>query len=501
MSLLRQAERCLKNQQLHKALNAFINPGDHDHLLHAVREADDRTSRGQAKSSLDGKLVAVKDNICTADHATTCASTILRGFKSPYPGTVVEKLQAAGAVIAGTTNLDEFGMGSHSTNSTFGPVYNLHGSLDDPLSAGGSSGGSAVAVATGQCYAALGTDTGGSVRLPAAYTGIIGFKPSYGMVSRFGVIAYANSLDTVGILAMNSASAKGVFGEALGPETKIDAINGYDKRDPTSLAPSTRSRISEQLNRRRRQKTLRIGVPQEYNIDELEPVVRKAWLHTLKSLRELGHSVQMVSLPATRLALSAYYVIAPAEASSNLAKYDGVRYGNQLSKEVNDGAVLYAGTRGQGLGEEVRRRILLGAYSLSAAAIDNYFIQAQKVRRLVQDDFDRVFALPNSLLDQSEDAQKNAGVDVIISPTAPTPPPTLAAVASHSSVDSYSDDVLTVPASLAGLPALSVPVLLEQRSGTVESGPSTVGMQIIAQYGHDDLLFDVAQMIEQGRKA
>lgn len=267
------------------------------------------------------------------------------------------------------------------------------------------------------------------------------------------------------------------------------------------MAPSTRSRISEQLNRRRRQKTLRIGVPQEYNIDELEPVVRKAWLHTLKSLRELGHSVQMVSLPATRLALSAYYVIAPAEASSNLAKYDGVRYGNQLSKEVNDGAVLYAGTRGQGLGEEVRRRILLGAYSLSAAAIDNYFIQAQKVRRLVQDDFDRVFALPNSLLDQSEDAQKNAGVDVIISPTAPTPPPTLAAVASHSSVDSYSDDVLTVPASLAGLPALSVPVLLEQRSGTVESGPSTVGMQIIAQYGHDDLLFDVAQMIEQGRKA
>lgn len=242
-------------------------------------------------------------------------------------------------------------------------------------------------------------------------------------------------------------------------------------------------------------------MPQEYNIDELDPLVRSTWLSTLKSLQELGHSVQRVSLPATKLALSAYYVIAPAEASSNLAKYDGVRYGNQVSNKVNDGAVLYAGTRGHGLGEEVRRRILLGAYSLSAAAIDNYFIQAQKVRRLVQGDFDTVFALPNPLLGQSEDASRTAEVDVLISPTAPTLPPKLAAVASHSSVDSYSDDVLTVPASLAGLPALSVPVSLEQRSDSEESGPCTVGMQIIAQYGDDDLLFDVAQIIELGRKA
>lgn len=262
------------------------------------------------------------------------------------------------------------------------------------------------------------------------------------------------------------------------------------------MTTSTRSRISEQLNRRRRYKTLRIGVPQEYNIDELEPSVRRAWLSTLKSLQKLGHSVQTVSLPATKLALSAYYVIAPAEASSNLAKYDGVRYGNQQSNKINDGAVLYAGTRGQGLGQEVRRRILLGAYSLSAAAIDNYFIQAQKVRRLVQEDFDRVFTLPNPLLEHSADAQKAAGVDIFISPTAPTLPPKLAAVASHSSVDSYSDDVLTVPASLAGLPALSVPVSLEQRGPPVDCGPSTVGVQIIAQYGDDDLLFDAAQMIE-----
>ncbi|SLM40364.1 aspartyl glutamyl-trna(asn gln) a subunit [Lasallia pustulata] len=491
MSLLRQAERCFKNQHVHNALNAFISPGDHGHLLQAAREADDRTSRGHARSRLDGRLIAVKNNICTAEQATTCASKILNGFKSPYPATVVEKLQAAGAIIAGTTNLDEFGMGSHSTNSAFGPVYNVHGSRDDPLSAGGSSGGSAVAVATGQCHAALGTDTGGSVRLPAAYTGIVGFKPSYGMVSRWGVIAYANSLDTVGILAMDSTSAREVF----------HAINGYDRRDPTSLAPNTRSRISEQLNRRRRKRSLQIGVPQEYNIDELESGVRMAWISTLKSLQELGHAVKKVSLPATKLALSAYYVIAPAEASSNLAKYDGVRYGNQHSNKVNDDAMLYANTRGQGLGEEVRGRILLGAYSLSAAAIDNYFIQAQKVRRLVQEDFDRVFALPNPLLEQSADAQRTTGVDILISPTAPTLPPKLAAVASHSPVDSYSDDVLTVPASLAGLPALSLPVSIEPHSALVESGPSTVGIQIIAQYGDDDLLFDVAQIIEDGRKA
>ncbi|MCJ1299818.1 Trimeric GatFAB AmidoTransferase(AdT) complex subunit, partial [Hypocenomyce scalaris] len=172
MSLLRQAQRCFENQQAHKALNAFIYPNEHGHLLQAVQEADDRRSRGQVRSNLDGRLIAVKDNICTSEQGTTCASNILNGFKSPYPATVVEKLQAAGAVLAGTTNLDEFGMGSHSMNSTFGPVYNIHGSQDDPLSAGGSSGGSAVAVVTGQCYAALGTDTGGSVRLPAAYTGI-----------------------------------------------------------------------------------------------------------------------------------------------------------------------------------------------------------------------------------------------------------------------------------------------------------------------------------------
>ena len=274
-------------------------------------------------------------------------------------------------------------------------------------------------------------------------------------------------------------------------------INGHDQRDPTSLASSTRSRILEQLSRRRRQKTLQIGVPQEYNIDELEPGVRKTWLTTLERLQELGHSVRRVSLPATKLALSAYYVIAPAEASSNLAKYDGVRYGYQQSNDRNDGSVLYAGTRGQGLGEEVRRRILLGAYSLSAAAIDNYFIQAQKVRRLVQQDFDRVFALPNLLVKQTGNAQRTAGVDVLISATAPTLPPRLAAVACHSSVESYSDDVLTVPASLAGLPALSVPVPVEQRRATVEPGPNHVGIQIIAQYGDDDLLFDVAKIIEQ----
>lgn len=430
--------------------------------------------------------MAVKDNICTSDLPTTAGSRILERFKSPYDATVVSKLRQAGAVIVGKTNLDEFGMGSHSTHSHFGSVCQI-----DPtdgateLSAGGSSGGSAVAVATGQCWAALGTDTGGSVRLPAAYTGVVGFKPSYGRLSRWGVIAYANSLDTVGILAKSSSDARTVF----------ESLDEYDTQDPTSLTPSTRARIAtSHLSKRNRK--LRIGLPIEYNISELTPSVRNAWLTTLQSLQKSGHSIHPVSLPSTRHALSAYYVLAPAEASSNLAKYDGVRYGTRSpSPDGSPSSVLFAKTRGDGFGEEVKRRILLGAYSLSAEAIDNYFIQAQKVRRLVQRDFDAAFTAANPLLSSNSGSEQSTlnedGVDVLICPTAPSPPPTIQEVKKQDPLQAYTNDVFTVPASLAGLPALSVPARAEQ-----DGQGENIGMQVIGQFGDDQLVLDVGEMIE-----
>ncbi|KAF2501241.1 glutamyl-tRNA amidotransferase subunit A [Lophium mytilinum] len=491
MSLLREAERFLASAARQKHLNAFISLPDISALLRQVQDAEDTGD----KDSLNGKLIAIKDNICTSDLPTTAASGILKSFTSPYDATVVQQLRAAGGVIAGKTNMDEFGMGSHSTRSIFGEVCQETRS-DRRVSAGGSSGGSAVAVARHNCWAALGTDTGGSVRLPAAYTGTIGFKPSYGLISRWGVIAYANSLDTVGIFARGAHDAQTVF----------NALNVHDPRDPTSLPPSTRSRIASVLAKRPLEwppskpspppglvgpmPPLRIGVPIEYNIAELQPEVRAAWMQTLRILADNGHSIHQVSLPTTRHALSAYYVLAPAEASSNLAKYDGVRYGSRApgsdaSPETK--SVLFAKTRGEGFGDEVKRRILLGAYTLSADAIDNYFIKAQKVRRLVQQDFDRVFALPNPLLDDQPANGENKKVDLLICPTAPTLPPTLKSLEGQSPVDAYINDVFTVPASLAGLPAVSFPV-----ECVVDGVAIKVGIQAIGQYGDDHLVLNVA---------
>ncbi|KAF2843346.1 glutamyl-tRNA amidotransferase subunit A [Patellaria atrata CBS 101060] len=482
MSLLRAAESCISKQRSYKALNAFINLSDKHAVLRQAEHADTDTI---AARPLHGRLIGIKDNICTSDLPTTSASGILKNFTSPYDATVVKILRHAGAIVAGKTNMDEFGMGSHSVHSYFGPVAfardQKNEASQEQLSAGGSSGGSAVAVATGQCWAALGTDTGGSVRLPAAYTGIVGFKPSYGLVSRWGVIAYANSLDTVGVLAQDATIAQEIF----------DEINEYDDKDPTSLPKSTRARISEtSVQRSDRVSALRIGVPLEYNIHELQPDIRRAWSHLLRRLRENGHSIQPVSLPTTKQALSAYYVLAPAEASSNLAKYDGVRYGSRASGPDGADGVLFSKTRGEGFGDEVKRRILLGAYTLSAGAIDNYFIQAQKVRRLVQEDFDRTFSLPNPLKENEVSSQcQNSGVDVLLSPSAPTRPPLLKSLEDQSPLDAYMNDVFTVPASLAGLPAVSVPI-------KVVDHIAPFGFQIIGQYGDDSLVLQVAQLLE-----
>ena len=410
--------------------------------------------------------------------------------------------------VIGKTNLDEFGMGSHSTNSFFGPVHNV-----PPLnrrSVGGSSGGSAVAVATAQCNIALGTDTGGSVRLPAAYTGIVGFKPSYGLVSRWGVVPYANSLDTVGVLG---SSSRIVY-------HAMQDLYQHDRRDPTSLPTAARNRMRAWRWRNAMRSgrigpfakdfsRLRIGVPVEYNITELDPGVRKAWEEALRGFQDNGCTIVPVSLPSTKHALSAYYVLAPAEAASNLAKYDGVRYGNRSNFSDGAGDVLYSKTRGEGFGDEVRRRILLGSYTLSSEAIDNYFIKAQKVRRLVQRDFDRVFSIPNPLrpreqfdlsdMEESIELDSKLGpsqVDFIVCPTAPNLPPTLDNVAKQTPIDTYMNDVFTVPASLAGLPAISVPWKISEEFQLPDT-PAFAGIQIIGQYWDDLRVIMTAAALEK----
>ncbi|KAL5335673.1 amidase signature domain-containing protein [Aspergillus crustosus] len=507
MSLLLEAERHVANQSSHLVLNAFITPlRCHPGQWHNLaKDADLRGKQGTLKSKIDGRLIAVKDNICTRDLLTTCGSRSLETFTSPFNATVVQQLKDAGAIIAGKTNLDEFGMGSHSVQSRFGPVKNTcDGHGPGALSAGGSSGGSAVAVATDQCHSALGTDTGGSVRLPAAYTGIVGFKPSYGLLSRWGVIAYANSLDSVGIMAKRTSTVRDIF----------EILNQHDHRDPTNLSLSSRARVASYSSQahptshptsRLDSSSLRIGVPIEYNISELAPSVRHAWGRSLEHMRQKGHIIKLVSLPMTKLALSAYYILAPAEASSNLARYDGVRYGTRFKNRNDDTHpedYLYAKTRGESLGPEVKRRIMLGAFSLSARAIDNYFMQAQRIRRLVQQDFDAAFITEHPLTakePRTKEQTQDAGVDVLICPTAPTPPPSISDVtnteATNSTLAAYVNDVFTVPASLAGLPAISVPV-----SGKMEdknqASQNLAGIQIIGQYGDDELVLKVGELLE-----
>lgn len=439
--------------------------------------------------------LAVKDNIATAEFPTQCASPILRSHKSPYEATIVTQLRARGGKVVGKTNMDEFGMGSHSTNSMHGPVQS-HLTTDEPISAGGSSGGSAVAVMLGDADIALGTDTGGSIRLPASYTGSVGYRPSYGMISRYGVFAYANSLDTVGILAKE---VKPILDLLV--ETKLD--EEHDPNDPTSLSASSRQRCAracppalEDMSK------LTVGIPLEYNIVELDPLIRKGWTEAASALQAAGVNIVPVSLPSTKEALCAYYVLAAAEASSNLAKYDGVRYGVRGEHGDAQGDTLYSEARGAGFGAEVKRRILLGTYSLSSEAMDNYFIQAQKVRRLIRQDFDKVFKLDNPLyepaqfdlsdMDAETDLQDKKGpvqVDFLLSPTTPSFAPKLNDVLTKSSLEAYMGDVFTVPASLAGLPCVSVP-------SRVAENRLPLGLQLIGQYWDDRRMLGMAERLK-----
>ncbi|KAK0387684.1 hypothetical protein NLU13_3929 [Sarocladium strictum] len=468
---------------------------------HFVSKLEPTVNESLPESSLEHAFtLAVKDNIATTDVPTQCASNILASHKSPYEATIVRQLRRRGARVVGKTNMDEFGMGSHSTHSAHGAVRNPLSS-GEPRSAGGSSGGSAVAVKLGDAQVALGTDTGGSIRLPAAYTGTVGYKPSYGMLSRHGVVPYANSLDTVGLLAQDVQSI-----QRLVIETGL--AEEHDPNDPTSLPPKTRQRCKRATaSLPTAPERLTIGIPLEYNIEELDPSIRQVWQLASSVLGEQGIRIVPVSLPSTKEALCAYYVLAPAEASSNLAKYDGVRYGARGQGGDKEGETLYSETRGAGFGAEVQRRILLGTYTLSSEAIDNYFIQAQKVRRLVQRDFDRVFKVANPLyepqhfdlsdMDAStplEDKRGPAQVDFLLCPTAPTFPPTLRELEDQNAVDTYVNDVFTVPASLAGLPAISVPV-------PVQGSQLPAGLQLIGQFWDDRRLLEVANMVQRWLKA
>lgn len=387
----------------------------------------------------------------------------------------------------GKVNMDEFAMGSNNVISTYGPCNNPH---FDPQaeggarSTGGSSGGSAASVAAEMCDFALGSDTGGSVRLPAAYCGVVGFKPSYGLLSRHGVVAYAQSFDTVGIISKDVKTAERVFG----------VLNKYDEHDPTSIKPSVREQIMNAVNSRNSgasSKTYTIGVVSETNLD-LAPEVKEAWANSLEFLRTQGHKIVTVSVPSVKHALPTYFILSPSEASSNLARYDGIRYGYRAGKD-REGDILYAPTRAEGFGSEVRRRIMLGAFNLSSDFFGDHYRQAQKVRRKVQQEFNSIFSTPNVLSSSvSEPLSVNNSdgrVDVVIGPTSRTLAPSHTEIFGlKDSVESYVNDVLTVPASLAGLPAITVPI---------GYGPTTVGMQITGQFGDDRCVLDVAKLLEK----
>ncbi len=441
-------------QQLNPRLNAFITL-DPERTLAQARAADARIAAGEA-AALTGIPVAHKDIFCARGWRTTCASRMLANFVAPYDAHVIERFQAAGALVLGKTNMDEFAMGSSNENSHFGAVRNP---WDPALVPGGSSGGSACAVAARLAPAATGTDTGGSIRLPAALCGVSGIKPTYGVVSRYGMIAYASSLDQGGPMAKSAADL------AL----LLNAMAGFDPRDSTSL-----ERPAEASGRALEQplRGLRIGLPREYFGDGLMPDVARVIEAAIAEYRRLGCEVLDVSLPNTRLSIPVYYVIAPAEASSNLERYDGVRYGHRASG-YTDLRDMYMQTRAEGFGAEVKRRILVGTYVLSHGYYDAYYLQAQKIRRLIAQDF-------------SAALQR---CDVIMGPTAPSTAFALGAK-SADPVRMYLSDIYTTAVNLAGLPGMSIPC------GFSAAG-TPVGLQIIGGYFREAQMLNVAHQYQR----
>ena len=439
-------------------LNAFITLCNESALTQAAT-VDKSVAAGTEGAvspplPLAGVPIAIKDNICVRDHPTTCASAMLENFVSPYDATVVTRLIKAGAVIIGKTNMDEFAMGSSNETSYFGPVLNPH---NHELVPGGSSGGSAAAVAAGVVPLALGSDTGGSVRQPSAFCGVLGLKPTYGAVSRYGLVAFASSTDQIGPIARTTEDLALLY----------SVIAGHDEHDSTSEKNGAYNADAPlEIDR-----PLAVGIPREYFGDGLDPEVHGWVKRLLHDLQEIGHTIAEVSLPLTDPALAAYYIIANAEASSNLARYDGVRYGLRVE---GDGSLrdMYASTRAAGFGREVKRRIMLGTHVLSTGYYEDYYLRAARVREKIRAEFDRAFA----------------EVDLLISPTTPTPPFRLGEKL-RNPLEMYRSDIYTVPASLAGIPAISVPF------GRSSDG-LPIGVQFMAGRFNEHRLFQIAHTVE-----
>ena len=452
------AEAYIAAMERARLLNAYITETP-EIALDMAAASDARIAKGETRP-LDGIPIAVKDLFCTKGVLTTAASHILDGFHPPYESAVTEKLWQAGAVMLGKTNLDEFAMGSSTTTSYHKPTENPWRKPGDnrPLVPGGSSGGSAAAVASHAALGATGTDTGGSIRQPASFCGIVGLKPTYGRCSRWGVVAYASSLDHPGPIARNVRDAAILLG----------AMAGHDPRDSTSAplpVPDFEKALTGDV------RGLRIGVPKEYRADGMPAEIEALWQQGAQWLREAGAEPVEVSLPMTKYALAAYYIIAPAEASSNLARYDGVKYGLRVAGDSLD--EMYELTRAEGFGAEVKRRVLIGTYVLSAGYYDAYYLKAQKVRALIARDFAAAFE----------------NVDCLLTPTAPS-----AAFAIGEKQDDpiamYLNDVFTVPANLVGLPALSVPAGL-----SADGLP--LGLQIVGRAFDEEMVLRVGDVLER----
>lgn len=439
-------------------LNAYLATLD-DSAREAARELDARRERGDALGPLAGAIIAIKDNIVIrGETPTTCASHILENFASPYDATVIRKIREADGIIIGKTNLDEFAMGSSTENSSFGPSRNP---ANPEYVAGGSSGGSAVAVAAGLADISLGSDTGGSIRQPASFCGVVGLKPTYGRVSRYGLVAFASSLDQIGPFARSVGDAARM----------LTVISGVDPNDSTSVdqaVPDYLAALDRDIS------GMTVGIPAEYFGEGLAPDVRAAVDGMVAKLAERGVSARPVSLPMTQYAIATYYIIATAEASSNLARYDGVRYGVRTA-EAGDLESMYVRTRSEGFGEEVKRRIMLGTYVLSAGYYDAYYRKAQQVRRLIRDEFDRVFS----------------EVDLILTPTTPTPAFKLGEKTADP-LQMYLSDIYTVTTNLAGICGINVPC------GTDAQG-LPIGLQLIGGLFQEEPLLAMAHAVEQLR--
>ena len=426
-----------------------------ENALAQAKAVDEKIARGEAIAFLEGIPGAIKDNICTKGVKTTCASKMLENFVPPYDATVMEKLQVQNPVILGKTNMDEFAMGGSTENSAFYPTHNPWNRECVP---GGSSGGSAAAVGAGTAIWALGSDTGGSIRQPASFCGVVGMKPTYGRVSRYGLVAFASSLDQIGPVTRDVTDCAHI----------MNIISGYDKRDSTSVNSEVPDYTKSLVND---VKGLKIGLPKEYFVPGMDEDVEKAVRAAIKQLEDLGAEVVEISMPHTEYAVSAYYLIAPAEASSNLARYDGVSYGARV--DGTDIVDMYKKTRSEKFGEEVKRRIMLGTYALSAGYYDAYYLQALKVRTLVKQDFDQAFEK----------------VDVIIAPTAPTPAYKIGDMISDP-MKMYLQDVCTIPVNLAGVPGISLPC------GLSHAG-MPIGLQIIGKPLGEETLIRTAYTFEQ----